>query len=373
MSDLLDYIDWRGDISFESSPLNEVDALVFCQLSYINFTSVVPSSFTDGISMAAVLEAFASLPDLESRKTQGAFINTKTWTLLEKAATCRRFRDVKLCGYMDKYIPETTEQFSATTFATGQFNFIAYRGTDDTMVGWNEDFNLAYLDKVPAQEDALLYLENAAADLEGTIIIGGHSKGGNLAVYAASKAGPSIVDRVMAIYNNDGPGFKAEFFQEQGFLSAAGKIQSFVPEFSIVGMLFSHVDEYVTVESTGSGIMQHDPFTWKVHGPRFRQLEDTNSKSKYIEKTVNGWINKLNIEQKKVFVTSLFGMLKDTGVSTNTDLASMSHDEIFRIIRNVAEADRQTRKMLFETFRLLAKTAVESIQDQHKDNFSLLN
>ncbi|WP_407396785.1 Mbeg1-like protein [Treponema sp.] len=361
MSDLLDYIEWRGDISFESSPINEIDALIFCQLSYIDYNSVVSSDFSNKIQLKELPKKFSLLPDADKRKTQGAFINTKTWTLLEKAASCQRFRDIDLSAFIDRYIPEKTEQFSAITFSTDSLSFVALRGTDDTMVGWNEDFNLACMEKVPAQEDALDYLEKIASSTRNSLFVGGHSKGGNLAIYAAAKASRETKDRIVAVYNNDGPGFSPEFLQTQEFKAIEDKINSFVPELSIVGMLFSHGDDYKTVKSTEKGLMQHDPFSWQIYGPRFTYAEDTNSESKYIEKTVNGWIDRLNMDQKKVFVKSIFGFLRDTGIKTNTQLSSMSHDEIFTLIKNLSEADRTTRKVLFESIKLLAKTAVEGI------------
>lgn len=362
MSDMINYLDWRGDIEFQFSQLNEIDALIFCQLSYLNFKNAVSESFSEKTSIKDALEKIKSLPDAKERKNPGAVINPATWTLLEKCASSKRFSKVLLCGYSDKYEVEATEQFSALTFETESFAFTAFRGTDDTMVGWNEDFNLAYMDKVPAQEDALLYLEKAMASTDKKTYVGGHSKGGNLAVYSTSCIQAELSERITSVYNFDGPGFRRNFLESEGFRRIGKKLLSFVPEFSIIGMLFSHMERYVTVKSMEKGIMQHDPFSWMVYGPKFDSMRETNKDSKYIEKTINGWMNKLELEQKRDFVQSLFGLLRDTGIRTNTDLANMNNETVLQLIKNLSGSDKETRKMVFDTFKLLAQTAIEGIK-----------
>ena len=248
---MIDYIEWRGDIGFDVSPLCEIDALILCQISYLNFQTLVDSEFTKkGLPLSRLSELFFSSPDFETRKDVGALINAKTVNLLRVAGESKRFSALKVCGYVDKIDLNSEEQFSAITFVSPfGWNFVAFRGTDDTIVGWKEDFNLGYMDTVPAQEDALRYFEKATASLKGSFYVGGHSKGGNLALYAASYAQQSSKKHLLAVFNNDGPGFKESFFESEAFKSIKNIQHTYVPELSIVGMLFAHADGYITVKS----------------------------------------------------------------------------------------------------------------------------
>ena len=149
---LIDYLDWRGDLSFEASPFNDVDALVLCQLSYINFANLAPGDFDSSIRLGEVSKLFFASADFETRSDLGILLDTRTNELLKKAGESVRFGDVELTGFVSEYDKEKEEQFSAVTFvlASGSFLnkqqiFVAFRGTDDTIVGWKEDFNLAFL------------------------------------------------------------------------------------------------------------------------------------------------------------------------------------------------------------------------------------
>ena len=194
MSNILDYFNWRGDLTFEQDPFNDVDAAIMAQLSYLNFDSIVPANPELGMPLKIVWDKFRSAPDYENRCDLGMVINRKTVGVLEAAAKSKRFGSLVMCAYSNKIDFSSEEQFSAVTFllnTKGKFSkssdpFIVYRGTDDTIVGWKEDFNLAFNTGVPSQQDAVDYANHIAKKCKGKIRIAGHSKGGNLAVYAGS-------------------------------------------------------------------------------------------------------------------------------------------------------------------------------------------
>lgn len=363
MANFLDYLDWRGDIDFKTSPFNEVDALILCQIEYNNIDNLVPVEFTKkGITLRELAYRFRTAPDFTKRSDVGAMLNPLTVNILQTAAESVRFGSLKLCGYKNIIDTRKEEQFSAVTFVFDDNSFfIAYRGTDDTIVGWKEDCDLGWKDTVPAQQDALAYLEQASKALRGGILIGGHSKGGNLAVFAATKASDKIKERIISVFNNDGPGFKSEFFQSEEYRSISKKIYTFVPQLSIVGMLFSHADEYSTVESDEKGLHQHDPFSWHVSAHHFVERPDTDEQSKIIGKTVNGWFSELSNENKELFVSTVFGVLKDTNATTNSELTANWWESIQKILKAMKELDPATRDAVFKTLQLLIKCAKDTV------------
>nr|MCR4579721.1 DUF2974 domain-containing protein [Treponema sp.] len=185
-----------------------------------------------------------------------------------------------------------------------------------TLMGWEEDFNLAYLDEIPAQADALKFFQAAASALEGNFIIVGHSKGGNLAVNTAVRCGADLQKRIAQVYNFDGPGFPKEFFASDEYKSIEKRIASVYPELSIVGMLFNHPKKYQIVESSAMGVMQHDALSWQLKGSEFIQKSRFNSASSIFSKGFNKWVDGLEKEQRKVFVQALFQVINASGVRT---------------------------------------------------------
>ena len=370
MANIVDYIDWRGDVDFSISPFNEVDNIILCQISYLNFDGILESDFNrNGITLRELSERFVSSADFDIRSDLGAMLNKGTAALLPKLGESERFGSLRVSGYVSKIDNEAEEQFCAVTYtcdkgAASPWNVTVYRGTDDTIVGWKEDFNLGFMDIVPAQRDALIYAQSAMTALKGNFILCGHSKGGNLALYAAANLPEKLQRRLEAVYNNDGPGFPEDFFRRPQYLAIRNREHSFMPENSIVGMLFSHAEGFVTVESDGIGIMQHDPFTWHVQARNFVRLPDLNDQSKFIGKTVNEWFDELDREQKRQFVETVFGILEKTNATTNSELAENWMDNIMIMLKAMTHLDSKTREASWKTIQLLLKNAWEN-----KDEF----
>ena len=360
MANILDYLDWRGDIPFSYRPLCEIDALIFSQLSYLNLKNIVPEDFDrKGLTLREVWIKFKNSPDYKDRCNLGSQINPLTVDLLESAASSVRFGSLIVSGYMDKVDESKEEQFACLTFRGDcNWNFIAYRGTDDSFLGWKEDFNMAYEDKIPAQDDALDYLEKSVAVLRGDFYLGGHSKGGNLALYSAVKASPKTKKRIAGVFNNDGPGFKKEFFITEDYLEIKNKVHSFVPELSIVGMLFDHAPGYSIVRSCERNmIKQHDPFGWQLKSRHFEELAERSEQSYFAASTVNGLLSELNNEEKKLFIETIFGILKDTEVKTNQELNADLAENMIKMLKSASKLDSKTRESVRKTIQVLFKLA----------------
>lgn len=350
-SDICDYIDWRGDLSFEFSPFNDIDALIFCQLSYLNFTDLAPSELNSSIKLSELAHLYFASKDFEKRSDLGMLIDPRSNELLKKAGESVRFKDVGVCGFKCEYDSAKEEQFSAVTFVLNEGSFldkqqvfVAFRGTDDTIVGWKEDFNLAFMEEVPAQTDSLAYLEKACAEFKkAEIITGGHSKGGNLAIYASANLNEKSKKNLSLIYNFDGPGFSQACLDSNEFFSVKSKICSVYPQFSIIGMLFHHYEPCSIVISDEKLVMQHNPFSWFVKGSSFEVKTEFDSGSEIFFKSFNKWFEEIRPEMRQQFVETLFGLLESTNAITNSDLSHEKLKNTGRIIKAFANLDKEIR------------------------------
>jgi hypothetical protein len=248
MQNMMDYLEWRGDLTFEQDGFNEVDNLIMSSLAYLEFDGIVPSEANpNGVSLSAIEKQNSARIDTFVLLDHNPFFK-RLPELFHKAARSQRYHGVKLSGYVNEINQKQSEQFSAVVFSmSSDLHFVAFRGTDDTIIGWKEDFQMSFMDEVPAQKQAGMYLNRVCSQLAGKFYVGGHSKGGNLAVYAAAHADKIAGDRIIAIYNNDGPGFQTNFIQSEGYQNILYKINTLLPKSSIVGMLLEHSGEYSVI------------------------------------------------------------------------------------------------------------------------------
>ena len=369
--DLIDYVEWRGDLQFKKSAFCDVDALVLCQLSYLNFDGLIPENFSSKISLAELWEAFKASADYEKRCDMGALISERSVRLLELCAASERFGNIRACAYVSKIDLKNEEQFSAVTFFDGAFNanpFVAFRGTDDTIVGWKEDFNLAIEEAVPAQRDALVYLEAAAKKTRKKIWVGGHSKGGNLAVYSAAFVQPKIQKRIGRVFNFDGPGFRKEIIEDARLKEILPLLHSYYPKLSIVGMLFRRAGEYTVVDSGAQGVMQHDPFSWFLKPRGFEALQDFDAASDIFHKTFNEWLEGISKEKRALVIETLFKVITAGGAKTNSDLGKDWFKQAAAIAKAASELDKETRDEIIKLVQHLFDVAAKNLRspDQAK-------
>ena len=362
MSNLIDYVAWRGDLPLSYAPFNDTDALVLCQISYLNLDGLLGSGFGEQVTLSELASRFRTSEDYKSRSNPGVMINKLSVQLFLDAGDSVRFGSIGVCGYETKLDLEKEEQFSAVTYLPGdKYAFTVFRGTDDTIVGWKEDFNMGVLETVPAQTDAVIYLQNAMEHIHSDFRIGGHSKGGNLAVYAAAMVSEKLRKRIAEVYNLDGPGFRDDTIASPEFQAVIPRLRSFYPQFSIIGMLFSHAGSYTVVESEQSGIMQHDPFSWHVSRSGLVTLPGFDEKSKHFHKTFNAWFLALPEEQRAKFVETLFSVLQATDARTNTELESNWLGNSAKIIRALAKLDPESRDNVLKTMQMLFQIAKKDL------------
>ena len=314
MANIMDYMVWRGDFGFDVSPWNEIDALMMANLCYLNFHGTDDErgwTLAEAKRLDLVQETLVTT--FEGRKAQ-----------FEAMADTHRFGGVRMHHFITAHDEEQEIQFSATCYDMPDGTLcVGFRGTDGTFVGWREDFNMSYQATVPAQEAAVFYLEKAAGLDDRPIRLTGHSKGGNLAMYAAACCDPAVQDRLIGIYSFDGPGMNQEVFSSEGYRRIAGKIRSFVPQTSVVGMLMSYPEPYTVVFSDASnGIQQHDPLNWQVYGPRFVTREKIDESAQMISETLHEWLNRSRPEDRSVMVDALFDLIDSTRANNMNEMMS---------------------------------------------------
>ena len=364
MSTIFDYIIWRGDLSFEASPFNEIDALIFCEFAYLRLNGIVPEEFSqEGVTIAQAAETFFADSDVAARIDTGLFFSESVARMLKALATTERYGQLRLSGFVEEHDAASEKQFAAITIALGDGSFfVAFRGTDNTLVGWKEDFNMVFMTPVPAQQSALEYLCRAATRLPGKIRVGGHSKGGNLAVYAATFCGKRVQRRIGDVYNNDGPGFELSITQAQEFQEISECVHTFVPNQSIVGMLLEHEEDYVVVESHETGLLQHDPFSWQLDGPHFQVVEQVSGGSKMLDRSVKSWLRDLSSQERERVVDGLFEILSSSQASTISELVDTWKKNPGKAVSAFLLVNAETRRLVWRAFQQLFRATHQEIK-----------
>ena len=336
MANMVDYLAWRGDLPFEAAPWNEIDGLLIATLSYLDFhDGRDPKGWT--------LEEMARI-DLLQEGTSNSFAGRKK--AFEAMAAGERFRRCRVHHAIALTDAEIGMQFSALCLDLPDgTTCVAFRGTDNTLIGWREDFDMAYTTRVPAQEAAILYLGRAAALSKRPIRLVGHSKGGNLAVYAAAYAKKSVQNRIESIWSYDGPGMNRETSQTEEYLRIKDRIRSFVPQTSIIGMLMDYYEPYTVVRSTASGISQHDPMSWQVYGPRFETLPAIDQTAVVTRDTLHEWLRNSTPEQRAAFVDALFSMAESTKATKMSELTGEKLKTLLTMVGSRKEVDPETRRV----------------------------
>jgi len=324
MGNLLDYLAWRGDLPFSRDPFNCIDACLLSSLSYIDFTDIVPGKGQGKVTMREAAKQFFKIHSEEELSNDKSFINFCP-SILRALANSERYKGAMLSNFVDDTDIGREIQFGALEIETSDgIAFISFRGTDDRIIGWKEDFNLSYM-TVPAETEAVLYMQEVMGGRTQEIRMGGHSKGGHLAIYAATQTLPEITHRIKKIYSFDGPGFgfNKEILETPEFTFIEQKIEKYIPQTSIVGRLLTSSVNPVVIKSNELGIMQHNPLSWEVEGKEFYKLASTDKVSDTFEETLTSWLDEMSPIQRKVFVDDLFSVFEASGAETMSSMTKV--------------------------------------------------
>lgn len=316
MADMLDYIRWRGDLPFTVSPPNEVDAVIFSTLSYIPFRGRTVFHPEEAIPFSEAVEEFFSYPEPPN------YIRAqRDLDLLKAAGESVRFGNTRITEYRPKFIKEQDTQFAGVTFLLDDGSlFVTFRGTDNTLVGWKEDLSMSFRSVIPSQALAKQYLQDVLMTHSGPVRVSGHSKGGNVAVYAVSQSAPVIRDRVLEVYNQDGPGFSVEFLEDPGYQAILPKIRTYLPQGSMIGVVLYRAEPVIIVQSHETGIMQHDPFSWNICGTAITRMDALNANSRFFRLTMENWLAGFDMDDRVRLVNMLYDLLTSGDVEVMDDI-----------------------------------------------------
>lgn len=375
MNNVYSYLKWRGDLDLSASAFNEADSLILSIISYVNFDGIVPGvESEESITMKEASDKYWSIHEnIEKHRTKS--FAAKPPLLLKEASCSKRFGSIRICKYVNRIDVDKEKQFSATTFQLGDDSiYLAYRGTDGTIVGWKEDFNMSFIQEVPAQSEAVEYLEGISGPICRSIRIGGHSKGGNLAIYSSVKCSGQIRGRILAVHNFDGPGFTKEMLISNEYVEMLPRITSYLPQASIIGMLLEYAGDRKIIKSSESGgILQHDPFSWEVDAFGFPCLKELDKSSLLMDSIIKEWINRLDIQQREYFVDTLFGILADTGIERTSDFSRVSSDRTKAFLKSISSMPVEKREVFTDIMKLFFAETRNTFKKELKNNFRFLN
>jgi hypothetical protein len=356
---IIEYIENRLE-PFSTLPFNAVDSLILAEFSYIRLDHIVPalSWWRAPVKICELAKAelfpsmFKTARDIE-----------KSRSFVYALAASPRFRNIRVHYYVNNTDPVLEKQFSACTFfLEDKSAYIAYRGTDSTYVGWKEDFNMAYMSSVPAQQEGVKYLNAVARRIPKStrLRVGGHSKGGNIAVYSAVKCDVSVQKRIVSVFNHDGPGFKDNIFSSAEFIRMKDRIFTTIPEEAVVGMLLQHHETYQVIKSSAHGIMQHDPFTWNIEQNDFSYSNKVKYSASLRSKIISEWLDSLSDEKRKMFVDELFRILESTETESFHELSLDWPKKAQLVLSSVRAIDPEVKKFLLSTLNELGQLTVRN-------------
>lgn len=370
MGNIVDYLSWRGDLSFEQSKFNEVDNLILACFSYVNLDGIPAVKEQKGIELRNLAEEFMKLHTMEELEADKSFIRLAPFMMLEMAKTNRFGRSV-ICNYVNEIVTEAEQQFAAVEIVLEDgTSYVSFRGTDDTIIGWKEDFNLS-TGVVPAQECAVEYMQRVSENTSGMLRVGGHSKGGNLAIYGAVMC-KDAHDKILEIYSNDGPGFSKEFQELPETEKMMPKIIRIIPEYSIIGTLLEHEKEPVIVASSSKGLLQHDGFSWEVEGPSLVRRDSLNKIALRFIEILHKWIDGMEMEQKKVLIEDLFATLQASGYENLSEVQSGGLKSLAAMVKRVEKFAPESHGMMQELLVAICGGWLEQLQADTKDKLSVL-
>ena len=370
MGNIMDYISWRGDLSFAQSPFNEVDNLILACFSYVNLDRIPAVTRQKGIELKKLVKEFKKLHTIKELEADKSFIRLAPFMMFEMAESVR-FGNCVIRNYVNEIVTEAEQQFSAVEIVLDDgTSYISFRGTDDTIIGWKEDFNLS-TGVVPAQERAVEYMQRISDKASGMLRAGGHSKGGNLAIYGSVMC-KSAHDKILEIYSNDGPGFSKEFQESPETAEMMPKIIRIIPEYSIIGTLLEHEKQPIIVASTSRGLLQHDGFSWEVQGPGLVRRDSLNKTALRFIEILHKWIDGMDMEQKRLLIEDLFATLQASGYENLSEVQSGGLKSLAAMVKRLDKFAPESRGMMQELLTAICGGWLEQLQENTKDKLSAI-
>ena len=360
--ELFDYLKWRNNVSFRAAPFNEIDNVILSYLAYADFGELLQEE-KRRVSIETCFKRFCKKHDLANVRESKLFIE-RAPLLLEDMVCGARFRGTKVVHFREVFDKEKVQQFAALVFLLPDgTKYVSFRGTDLSITGWKEDFLMSFTAETEGAKEAVSYLNEVAACVEGDLILGGHSKGGNFAMFAAAFAEDAVKERIRKVYNNDGPGFREEIVRSAAYRELLPKITNIVPQTSIIGRLLSNEAAHTVVKSTAAGIFQHDVTTWEVTKDKFVRAEP-DAFSDFVEKSLGTWLETMDDEARKSLVETVFSMIEMTEAETFAEFGENLFKNTGLIIKGLGRLPKEKRSELTAALGGLAEAGRATVLDK---------
>lgn len=353
---VFDYLSWRGDLTFLQAPFSEVDNLLISLLSYVDLNGIFPDQEDrkDGLPLKEISDRFFFLHSAKELKNDHSLLR-KMPQVLKAMGASPRFRDLRLFHYCDQFDKSRLLQFAALELRLPDgTSFLSFRGTDDSLAGWEESFRMS-TGTVEAGRAATAYTVCAAARTEGKLLLGGHSKGGNLAIYAAATVPEDVRSRIAAVYSNDGPGFLPDFLARPAMQELSGRITTIIPRDSVVGMLMTPASEPIRVKSSARGLLQHDGLTWSVLGPHFVQCPKPGPLVAHVNASLSAWLDTLTEDTRDRVIHDLFTVLESSGTTTLSELMDGGIRTIYMLRKSTEALNPESRQVIQQLLLTITK------------------
>lgn len=365
MGNLITYVQQYEAQTFQEKLVTDIDILVLTEIAYLPFDEIVSSSFEEktAISLNQLGKEFETIKEKE-HKNNPFMITKERIQLLDVVSKSLRFKDVKVFGFMNDIDDELTKQFAAVCYQwEEESRWIIFRGTDESLTGWKEDFMMTYSDLIPAQIDAIEYLRKQAELFSGSLNISGHSKGGNLSLYASAMQEEDIQHRIQQIYCWDAPGVHRSILNTEGYQRVVSKAKRYIPQDSIVGLMLESQVPYHIIESQGSGISQHSALMWNIEDDHFVELTELTRNSQLTDQTFKQWTEVVSDEDLKLFFDTFFELIFEMGVETVNDVYYNFRMYMRQFFEKAYQMDTEKREILLRVGRLLFQIRYEIWKD----------
>lgn len=343
MATISEYIKKYGNYTFLEKEFNEVDNVILSLVSYVNFYGIVPGIKQGKITLKEASKKYFNKYTKKDIDNNMISVRSAIYLLKELAVT-KRYQDLLLYNF--HYEVTFDMQFGALCIMLPNKNiYVSYEGTDNYVSGWKEDCMFSYMFPTNAQKEAINYLNKVIGLFSHKVYVGGHSKGGNLALVASMFCKSHIRHKIIKVFNNDGPGLRKREIESREYKKIFPKLVTYVPKSCVVGMLLRHADNYIVVDSKNKSFMQHDATSWLVDSDSFKR-EKISDFSKKVEKGVIAWLDKLDDKKREKFVTSLFTILKKAEIHDLNHFRKTKLNSMIKILKETKNLDKETRSML---------------------------
>ena len=349
MANMRDYVYWRGDLTFSQSPFNEIDNVIFSELAYIDYGGVVPEfPQKKKVLYKNVVKKVFSLHE-KSTIVLGLIVPNTIVKLMDDLHESKRFGSLHVSNYTNVIDIDTKTQFSAIVFHLSEkVIYVAYRGTDDTLIGWQENIDMLYTCPTCSQKMAVSYLEEIAKIYPNTsIYMGGHSKGGNLANYAAIYCSDEVKERIITCYTNDGQGMDKKLIDLEKLDKIKDKIVRIIPENDVIGMIFDDCSgRTIICKSNGSGVYQHDAFTWKIDVTNFHQVKEIKPSAVKMDNQLTKMIQNISMEDKIELGKEIYEFICASHLDTLMDCKK----ESLKLLKYINKFSGKSKKIFLQLF-----------------------